>query len=91
MARSLPMVSTEVSLAKVAVVDSGEVGISAVYIRYNDGPRTLLWGTPALTEESSVYWFLSITRKCLLVFKSYVYPSYDSMCPIVECLCLNPN
>jgi hypothetical protein len=37
--------------AKVAVVDSVEVGRSAVYSRYNNGPRTLPWGTPTLTGE----------------------------------------
>jgi hypothetical protein len=37
--------------AKVAVVDSVEVGRYAVYSRYNNGPRTLPWGTPALTGE----------------------------------------
>jgi hypothetical protein len=47
MAGSLSMATTAVSLAKVAVVESGE--------RYNKGPRTLPWGTPALTEDSSVY------------------------------------
>jgi hypothetical protein len=43
MAGSLSMVTTAVSLAQVAVVDSGEVGRSAVYSRYNNGPRTLPW------------------------------------------------
>jgi hypothetical protein len=49
------MAPTAVSLTEVVVVDFGEVGKSAVYSRYNNGPRTLPWGTPALTEESSVY------------------------------------
>jgi hypothetical protein len=44
MAGSLSVATTAVSSAKVAVVDSGEVGRSAVYSRYND-PRTLPWGT----------------------------------------------
>jgi hypothetical protein len=35
------MVTTAVSLAKVAVVDPSEFGRSAVYSRYNNGPRTL--------------------------------------------------
>jgi hypothetical protein len=48
MAGSLSMATTAVSAAKVAVVDSGEVGRSAVYSRYNNGPRTLPLGTPAL-------------------------------------------
>jgi hypothetical protein len=37
------------SLAKVAVIVSGEDGRSAVYSRYSNGPRTLPWGTPAFT------------------------------------------
>jgi hypothetical protein len=47
----LSVVTTAVSLAKVAVVDSAEVGRSAVYNRYNNGPRTLPWGTPTLTKD----------------------------------------
>jgi hypothetical protein len=35
----------------VVVVDSGEVGRSDMYSRYNNGPRTLPWGTPTLTGE----------------------------------------
>jgi hypothetical protein len=35
------IISAAVSSAKFAVVDSGEVGRSAVYSRYNNGPRTL--------------------------------------------------
>jgi hypothetical protein len=46
--------STAVSLAKVAVSDSGEVGRSAVYSRYNISSRTLSWDTLALTGKSSV-------------------------------------
>jgi hypothetical protein len=55
----------EVSWAKVDVA-SGEVGSSAVYNRYNNGPRTLPWGTSALTGESSVCSVSTFTRKCLL-------------------------
>jgi hypothetical protein len=55
MAGSLSLATTAVLLAKVSVVDSGEVGRSAVYSRYNNGSRTLPWGTPVLTEDSSVY------------------------------------
>jgi hypothetical protein len=47
------MASTTVLSAKVAVVYSGEVGRSAVYSRYNNGPRALPLGAPALTGESS--------------------------------------
>jgi hypothetical protein len=41
MAGSLSVATPAVSSVKVAVVDSG---------RYNNGPRTLPWGAPALTE-----------------------------------------
>jgi hypothetical protein len=34
------MTSTAVLSAKVAVVDSGDVGRSAVYSMYSNGPRT---------------------------------------------------
>jgi hypothetical protein len=47
------MASTVVSQAKVAVVDSVKVGRSAVYSRYNNGPRTIL-GMPALTGDEEV-------------------------------------
>jgi hypothetical protein len=65
-AGSLSVASTAVSLAKVAVVDSGELGRSTMYSRYNNGARTLPWGTPALTEDSSVYSILTFTRECLV-------------------------
>jgi hypothetical protein len=58
------MATTTVSLAKVAVVDSGEVGRSAMYSRYNNGPRALAWSMPALTEEVSVYSVSAFTKKC---------------------------
>jgi hypothetical protein len=32
----------------------GEVGRSAEYMRYNNGPRTLPWGTPALIGDGVV-------------------------------------
>jgi hypothetical protein len=57
---------TAVSSAKVAVVDSGEVDRSAVYSRYNNGPRTLPWGTPVLTDGSSLDSVSTFMRKCLL-------------------------
>jgi hypothetical protein len=67
MAGSLSMMATTtVSSAKVAVVDSGEVGRSAVYSRYNNGPRTLPCRTTALTDDSSVYSVSTFTGKCLL-------------------------
>jgi hypothetical protein len=61
MAGTLSMVTTAVSPDKVAVVDSGEVGRSAVY-----SARTLPWATPALTDDSSMYSISTFTRKCLL-------------------------
>jgi hypothetical protein len=42
MAGSLSVASTAVSLAKVAVIDSSEVGRSAVCSRYNNAPRTFV-------------------------------------------------
>jgi hypothetical protein len=38
------MEMTAVSSAKVAVMESDEVGRSTVYRRYSKGPRTLPWG-----------------------------------------------
>jgi hypothetical protein len=66
MSGSLSMVTTAVSSAKVAVVDSGEVGKSAVYSRYNNGPRILPWSTAALADDSSVYSVSTFKRKCAL-------------------------
>jgi hypothetical protein len=60
------VVNIAVSLANFAVVDSVKDDRSGVYIRYNSGPRTLLCGTPDLTEKSSVYSDSNITRKCQL-------------------------
>jgi hypothetical protein len=54
---------TTVSSAKVAVMESGEVGRSAVYRRYSKGPRMLPWGTPALTGTRSVSSVLTFTMK----------------------------
>jgi hypothetical protein len=63
---SLSMISTAVASAKVAVVDSGEVGRSAVYSSYNNGPRTLLWDTPTLAGKIFVFSVSTFMRKCLL-------------------------
>jgi hypothetical protein len=60
MAGSVSLAATAVSSARVALIDSGEVGRSAVYSRYNNGPRTLSLCTSTLTDESSVYSFLSL-------------------------------
>jgi hypothetical protein len=46
-AGSLSVAKTAVSSANVAMVVVGEDGRSAVYIRYNNGPRTLPWCTTA--------------------------------------------
>jgi hypothetical protein len=37
-----------------------------VYSSNNNGPRTLSWFTPAITELSSVYLDSNLTRKFLL-------------------------
>jgi hypothetical protein len=63
---SLSLASSAVTSAKVAVVDSGEVGRSAVYSRYKNDPRILPCGMPALTKGSSVYSVSTFTRKRLL-------------------------
>jgi hypothetical protein len=55
MAGSLSVATTAVSSANVAVVDSGEVGRSAVYSRYNIGRRTLPLGIPALQAQKQFY------------------------------------
>jgi hypothetical protein len=54
---------TAVSSTKVVVMESGEVGRSAVYRRYSKGPRTLPWGTPTLTRVRSVSSVLTFTMK----------------------------
>jgi hypothetical protein len=54
MVGSLSDARIAVSSAKVAVVVAGEVGRSAVYMRYRNGPRTLPWGTPAWIGESQI-------------------------------------
>jgi hypothetical protein len=64
MAGSLSLVTTAVSSAKAAMVDSGEVSRSAVYSRYNNSPRTLPWGTP---DNSSVYSVSTFTRKEIIL------------------------
>jgi hypothetical protein len=59
MAGSLSVATTAASSAKVAVIDPGDS-------RYNNSPRTLLWGTPALNEVNSVYSVSTFTRNYLL-------------------------
>jgi hypothetical protein len=46
---SRSLVSHVVSLAKVAMVDYGEVDRYAVYSRYRNDPMTLHWSTPNMT------------------------------------------
>jgi hypothetical protein len=65
MARSLSMAGTAISSVKVAVIDSGEFGRSAVFSRYNSDAGTLPLDMAALTEESSVYSVSTFKRKCL--------------------------
>jgi hypothetical protein len=66
MVGSLSMATTAVSSAEDAVVNSGEVGRSAVYSRCNNDLKVLPWGTPVLTDDSSVCSVSTFTRKCLL-------------------------
>jgi hypothetical protein len=49
------MASIAVSLAETVVLHSNEIGRSVIYSRHNHGSRTLPYGMPALTRESSVY------------------------------------
>jgi hypothetical protein len=42
-AGTLSVASTAISSSEVTVVVSGEVGRSAVFNRYNNGPRILAW------------------------------------------------
>jgi hypothetical protein len=58
----LSVANTAVSSANCAVVDSIEVARSVVYSRYNSGPKTLPWGTLALTEENFMYSDSNFTR-----------------------------
>jgi hypothetical protein len=53
MAGSLSVATTATSSAKVAVVDSGEVGRSAVYSRYNSGPSVMWNGLVCLRIGTS--------------------------------------
>jgi hypothetical protein len=64
MTGSLSLANTAALLAKVAVIDFVEAGRPEMYSRSNNGRRTLPWGTPALTGESSVYSASAFTRKC---------------------------
>jgi hypothetical protein len=66
MAGSLSVATAAVLSAKVAVADFGEVGRSAVYSRYSNGPRTLPFVKLALTGQGSVYSCSAYMRKCLL-------------------------
>jgi hypothetical protein len=58
-----------VSSAKVAVVVAGEVGRSAVYMSCRNGPRTLLWGTPAWIGDRGCWAEPNLTKKCLFFQK----------------------
>jgi hypothetical protein len=57
---------TAVSSAKVAMVVVGEIGRSAVYMRYSNGPRTLPWGTQALNGDRVWCVEAILTKKFLL-------------------------
>jgi hypothetical protein len=62
-AGSLSVATTAVSLAKVAAMEPGQIGRSAVYSRYSKGRTTLPWGTPALTRVRSRSSVLTFTMK----------------------------
>ena len=54
--------SIAVSYAKVAFKVSSVVGVSAVKMRYNKGPRTLPCGTPACTGSVCFYFLSQIAQ-----------------------------
>jgi hypothetical protein len=51
----------------VAMVVVGEVGRSAVYMKYSNGPRTLPWGTPAWIGDRVWCVEASLTEKIPVV------------------------
>jgi hypothetical protein len=53
------------------VVVAGEVGRSAVYMRYRNGPRTLLWGTQAWIGDRGCWAEPNLTKKCLFSRKDW--------------------
>jgi hypothetical protein len=63
MAELLSVAITAVSLAKFAVVGSGEDGKSAVYKRFRSGPRTLPWGTPAFTGAEFCVFIFNLDKE----------------------------
>jgi hypothetical protein len=67
MSGSLSVASTAVLSAKFAVIDSCEVGRSAMYNRYNNCHRNLFWCTSALTIESSRYSVSNFTRNSMQI------------------------
>jgi hypothetical protein len=73
----------------VAVVDPGEIGRSAVYSRYNNGPRTLPWGMPTFTGENSVYSVPTLVCVALALYmwerKNFVW-LFEHMLLLVECI-----
>jgi hypothetical protein len=52
-AGSLSSARIAVSSVNVAVIVAGEVGRSAVYMRYRNGPRSLPCGTPAWIGDNT--------------------------------------
>jgi hypothetical protein len=56
-AGSQSVATTTVSSAKVAVMESGEVGRWAVYRRYSKGSRTLPWGTAVIAQQQVNIYF----------------------------------
>jgi hypothetical protein len=92
MAEFLSVAITEAPSAKIAVLDSDEVGRSAMYNKFNNGPRTLPWGTPTLTAKSSVYSVnlyegvsttqtgLKMLQKCIASFQELHLSSIISIC-----------
>jgi hypothetical protein len=71
MTESLYVARIAVSSAKVAVVVAGEVGRSAVYMRFRNGPRTLPYGTPAWIVGRGCWAEPNLTKKYLFCRKHW--------------------
>jgi hypothetical protein len=81
------MARMAVSSANVAMVVVGEVGRSAVYMRYSNGPRTLPWGTPAWTGDRVRCVEAILTKKCIVVMAKFESCDGLKMEEYVSCDC----
>jgi hypothetical protein len=73
----LAVASSAVLLAKVAVVDTGVMGRSAVYSKYNDCPGSQPLGMPAMNGLSSVYSVSTLINYIFCYIDDTGGPSYS--------------